>query len=265
MAENSTSKILGVAFSVCLVCSLLVSATVVGLKSRQEQNQQLDKLKNILVAGGLYSPDTNIQHVYESRIRPELLNLNTGTFLSEEQYPEGLTPETFELQTVLKENEWTTPIPSDEDLAGMNVLPKWMVIYKVIEENHVSRFILPIVGKGLWSTMYGFIALDKDLTTVKGITFYQHGETPGLGGEIDNPRWKEIWIGKQVFDMDGNLKIQVIKGQVDRNNPDAKYQIDGLSGSTLTTRGVDNTIRFWLGESAYGPWIEKMRMEDIQS
>lgn len=263
MAEHSTRKIIGIAFSVCLVCSLLVSATVVGLKSKQVQNQQLDKLKNILIAGGLFTPDIDIQTVYESRIDPELLNLNSGMFLSRDQYPDGLTPESFELQNVLKNKHWTSPILRNKDMAGINVVPKWMVIYQVLSGDSISRYILPIVGKGLWSTMYGFLALDKDLRTIQGITFYQHGETPGLGGEVDNPRWKAIWVGKQAFDVDGNLKIQVIKGQVDRNAPEAKYQIDGLSGSTLTTRGVDNTVRFWLGESGYGLWIQKMRMEEI--
>jgi Na+-transporting NADH:ubiquinone oxidoreductase subunit C len=137
-----------------------------------------------------------------------------------------------------------------------------MVVYLVKEDNKVDKIVLPVYGKGLWSTMYGFMALDKDLKTVKGFTFYDHAETPGLGGEIDNPRWKNSWKEKQAFDEEGNVKIEVIKGQVDTSRPDAKYQIDGISGATLTARGVDHLVQFWLGDNGYGLLIKSLR-EDI--
>jgi Na+-transporting NADH:ubiquinone oxidoreductase subunit C len=136
-----------------------------------------------------------------------------------------------------------------------------MVIYRVIEDDITVRYILPIYGMGLWSTMYGFIALNRDLSTIDGFTFYEHAETPGLGGEIDNPGWKRIWIGKQAFDSEGKLRIHVIKNHVDAADPDAVYTVDGLSGSTLTTRGVDQTVRFWLGEGGYGSFIRRLREE----
>ena len=97
---------------------------------------------------------------------------------------------------------------------------------------------------------------------MRGLTFYEHGETPGLGGEVDNPLWKAQWNGKVAFDDAGKRILQVMKGKVDLSLPSAAHQIDGLSGSTLTTRGVDNTIRFWLGPDGYGPWLEKMRGEE---
>ncbi len=133
-----------------------------------------------------------------------------------------------------------------------------MVVYIVVEEGKTSKFILPIYGRGLWSTMYGFMALDRDLKTIRGFTFYEHGETPGLGGEVDNPRWKATWEGKRAFDDEWNLKIQVIKGRVDSSSSEAIYQVDGLSGSTITTRGVNNLVRFWLGEDGYGPFLKKL-------
>ena len=127
--------------------------------------------------------------------------------------------------------------------------------------------ILPIYGQGLWSTLYGFIAFDKDLKTVAGLTFYEHGETPGLGGEIDNPRWKAGWKGEQAFDDDWKVRIEVLKGSVDRTRPESRYQIDGLSGATLTARGVGRLARYWLGDDGYGPFLEKLRKrmpEDTQ-
>ena len=107
--------------------------------------------------------------------------------------------------------------------------------------------------------MYGFIALDKDLITVSGITFYAHGETPGLGGEIDNPRWQKIWRGKQAYDPQGDLTIEVLKGKVDPSSANAEHQIDGLSGATLTTRGVDHMTKYWLGDNGYGLFLKNMR------
>ena len=133
-----------------------------------------------------------------------------------------------------------------------------MVVYLAMQGGSMEKIILPVYGKGLWSTLYGFIALDRDLKTIRGITFYEHAETPGLGGEIDNPRWKNIWNGKQAFDEKGNLRIKVIKGIVDTSRQAAKYQIDGLSGATRTTHGVNALVRFWLGSDGYGPFLNKL-------
>jgi Na+-transporting NADH:ubiquinone oxidoreductase subunit C len=97
------------------------------------------------------------------------------------------------------------------------------------------------------------------MKTVRGLTFYEHGETPGLGGEVDNPRWKKSWKGKQAFDDAWNVKMTVIKGKVIPEKPEAIHQVDGLAGSTLTTRGVDNLVKYWLGANGYGPYLTKMR------
>jgi Na+-transporting NADH:ubiquinone oxidoreductase subunit C len=94
------------------------------------------------------------------------------------------------------------------------------------------------------------------------VTFYDHAETPGLGGEVDNPRWKDSWKGKQAIDETGKVKIEVLKGVVDTSRPESKYQIDGLSGATLTTRGVDNIVKFWLGDDGYGSLLKRLK-EDL--
>jgi len=128
------------------------------------------------------------------------------------------------------------------------------MVFDVVENGELQAMIFPIEGKGLWSTLYGYIALAPDANTVVGITFYDHGETPGLGGEVDNPRWKSLWPGRKVFDERGNPVIQVKKGSA---GPPAKdpHQVDGLSGATLTSRGVTALVQFWLGENGYGPYL----------
>ena len=125
----------------------------------------------------------------------------------------------------------------------------------------LDRIILPVHGYGLWSTLYGFIALQSDANTVAGIGFYEHGETPGLGGEVDNPRWKSQWPGKQVY-RDGEAAIALAKGGVDSSSPDAQWRVDGLSGATLTSRGVTNLVQFWLGENGFKPFLNKLKTGD---
>jgi Na+-transporting NADH:ubiquinone oxidoreductase subunit C len=124
----------------------------------------------------------------------------------------------------------------------------------------LEMVILPIWGKGLWSTLYGFLALDSDLRTISGITFYDHKETPGLGGEVDNPRWKSLWRGRQAFDETGEVAIEVIKGRAGPPDEDP-YLVDGLTGATITSRGVGNFVQFWLGEAGYGPYLDRLRGE----
>ena len=97
-------------------------------------------------------------------------------------------------------------------MPGSTRLPNKAVVYQRVDDGDVLAIILPVEGKGLWSTLYGFIALAPDTRTIEGITFYEHGETPGLGGEVDNPSWKALWPGRKAFDEDWEPAIEVIKG-----------------------------------------------------
>ncbi|MEC7987688.1 MAG: NADH:ubiquinone reductase (Na(+)-transporting) subunit C, partial [Myxococcota bacterium] len=133
--------------------------------------------------------------------------------------------------------------------------PTYEKIFNVYNGDTFDRVILPVEGKGLWSTMKGFISLASDGQTVKGLTFYSHGETPGLGGEIDNPNWKKQWINKKVYEVTGKDKrvaLNVRKGGA----KDADYDVDGLSGATLTSNGVTYLVEFWLGEDGYKPYLD---------
>jgi Na+-transporting NADH:ubiquinone oxidoreductase subunit C len=136
-------------------------------------------------------------------------------------------------------------------------------VYLVNDDQGLSKVILPIRGYGLWSTLYGFLALESDLNSVAGIGYYQHGETPGLGGEVDNPNWKAKWTdNKRVYGADGAVKLTVLKGSVTAGSADENYQVDGLSGATLTTNGVDNMIKFWLGDSGFGPFLKNLKEKE---
>lgn len=184
--------------------------------------------------------------------------METGQFLS--QNTDRFN--SLSLDALAKSEQYGEDIPLKQDIAHIKRRPKYMPIYFVKNDGQRQKIILPVYGKGLWSTLYGLLALESDAKTIAGITFYQQGETPGLGGEISNPRWQKLWQGKQAFDANDNVAIQVIKGEVLSNSPTAIYQVDGLAGATLTSRGVNNLVRYWLGHQAYGPFLQTLRRQD---
>jgi len=252
MSRDSTAKLLTVALLLCLVCSILVSAAAVGLRQRQEENKLEEKRKNILLAAGLYEEERSIGELF-GRIEPRIVDLQTGRFL------EDFDAASFDSRAAARDPGTSHPIPTEKDLAGIGSRPRYMDVYLVFDEGRLTQLILPVHGKGLWSTMYGFVSLADDLTTVRGLSFYEHGETPGLGGEIDNPAWKGQWPGKKIYDGEGKVRIEVVKGRVDRDSEKAVYQIDGLSGATLTARGVGNLMRYWMGEDGYRPFLDALK------
>lgn len=247
MARDSTARLLGVAFCLCLVCSVLVSATAVMLKDRQQYNREIEKKRNILQIANLFDPARPVEEQFK-KVQVRVVDLELGRFAA-----------TGDPAAFARREESRYNIPADKDSAGIKTRPRYMEVYLVAEQGRFQQIVLPVYGKGLWSTMYGFIALAPDLSTVTGFGFYEHGETPGLGGEIDNPSWLAKWPGKRVYDQSGKVRITVIKGAVDSGSPEAGHRIDGISGATLTTRGVGNLLAYWMGENGYRSFLQAMR------
>ncbi len=259
MQNDSIKKTILVSVALCLVCSFFVSWAAVSLNAIQKENKRLDMVKNILIAGGLYDPSVDVQSVYENKVVPLLIELDTGQILTPEEYPDGIRVGTYDLKKMAVDPDFGQVIDAGEDIANIRNRPKYIFVYQVMEAGALQRVILPIYGYGLWSTLYGFVSLDSDLKSIQGIAFYEHAETPGLGGEVDNARWKGLWPGKRAFDDAGNVAISVIKGQVDPKSAKAKYQVDGLAGATITTRGVHNMLNYWLGEKGYGQFLRTLK------
>lgn len=257
MTNDTVGKTLGVAFGVCLVCSMLVSAAVISLRPEQAANKALERKRNILMAAGLLAEGKSIDEAFE-KVHPQVIDLATGQVVS------GIDPETYDPRKAAKDPALSVAVPTEEDIANIKRRARYALVYLVEEEGEIAQVILPIHGLGLWSTLYGFIALDaRDLNTVKGLVFYEHAETPGLGGEVDNPAWKALWRGKKVFDSHGQVWIEVIKGQVDPNRPEAQHQVDGLSGATLTSRGIEKMLKYWLGQSGFGPFLARLKAQGV--
>jgi Na+-transporting NADH:ubiquinone oxidoreductase subunit C len=240
--------------AVCIVSAVCVSSLAVMLKSRQDMNAAQDKMRNVLVAAGLAKDDESLtSDEIDSRfgpIRPVVIELETGEMTD-------VDPGNFDQREAAADPETSRPAPDNR--AKVRRLPNQALVYRLEDENgELDMLILPIEGKGLWSTLYGFLALDADMNTIRGITFYEHGETPGLGGEVDNPGWKALWNERKAFDSEGNVEISVIKGRAAPASEDP-HRVDGISGATLTSKGVSELVQFWLGENGFGPYIEKTR------
>jgi Na+-transporting NADH:ubiquinone oxidoreductase subunit C len=251
MARESVSKTFTVAVVLAVACSLLVAGAAIGLRPRQEANKVRDRKKNILIVAGLYDAKATVEESFK-QIEARIVDLATGEYVDKDK----LDPATFDQRAAAKDPKLNVKIPAGKDLAGIGSREKYSLVYLVKKEDKLDQVILPIDGKGLWSTLYGFLALSGDLNTVKGITFYEHGETPGLGGEVDNPAWKAQWAGKKIYDKAGSVQLQVIKGTADKSSP---HQVDGLSGATLTANGVSNLVRYWLGEDGFKKLLERLQ------
>jgi len=252
--KPETIRTFKVAITLCLVCSIVVSSLAVGLKGIQDAQKESFRQQSILKAAGLWEEGADAGKLFEDHIQA------VGLDLEDNKAEEGdLSAPRFDMAKALRDPELHRELGPVEDVAGLKKVETYSVIYRVPKEGPIQKVVLPIRGRGLWSTLYGFIALDvsdieKGPTHVKvvGLTYYKHGETPGLGGEVDNPLWKSKWPGKLVFGEDWGVKAEVAK------NASTDYQVDALSGATLTSNGVSNMLQFWLGQDGFGPYLQRL-------
>lgn len=250
--NDSIKKTLIVTVLLCLVCSVIVSSAAVFLKPVQERNKRADMQRNVLSIAGVLDDKAPIAEQFE-QFEVKLVDLRTG------QYSEELDVDRFEQRAAAKKPELSSLIPSELDAAGIKRRSHFTKVYLLKEQGELKTIVLPVHGKGLWSTMYGFLALSGDLNTVVGFGFYDQGETPGLGGEVDNPKWKAKWLDKELFDEQGEIAITLLKGAADPASAQFKHQIDGLAGATLTTNGVQYLLDFWLGEQGYQAFLSNLK------
>ena len=253
------AKTLIVALTVSAVCSVIIASATVLLRPLQEKNEALSRQQNILAAAGILQDDQSVAEQFK-QVEMRLVDLATG------QYITDMDPATYDPLPAASDPELGIAIAAEEDIAGLKRRGKYALVYLVMDGSSVRYIILPVSGYGLWSTMYGYLALEPDANTVVGLRFYQHAETPGLGSEIDNPKWVAQWPGKYLYDQQGNPAIEVIRGRVvtdgvSRASPragDPEYQVDGLAGATLTGNGVTNMLHYWLGTDGYGPYLARL-------
>jgi Na+-transporting NADH:ubiquinone oxidoreductase subunit C len=251
--KETPARTILITLILCIVCSVLVSFSAVYLKPIQEKNKILDIKKNLLFAAKLIETfdvtEDQINKAYQ-KIETKVVDLATGL------YNDDIDPASFDQVQAAKDPKQSKLIDAADDVAGIKKREKFSKIYLVKKDGKTDQLIFPVYSKGLWSTMYGFLALAPDFNTILGITFYAHGETPGLGGEIENPNWKKLWIGKKIFDDNFNMHFDILKGQVPKGIKNIESKIDGISGATLTCNGVENGIYYWFGEDGFLKFIK---------
>lgn len=253
LSNDSLEKTINVALALCLVCAVLVSISFVALRPLQIHNKALDMKKNILDVAGLLQEDTNIDQAFRDNIESRIVDLKTG------EYVDNINADEYDQRKAAKDPAMNEVIPADKDIASIRVKAKYTKIYLVKDGDRLQSIILPINGYGLWSTMYGFLALEPDAQTVQSINLYDQAETPGLGGEVVNPIWRALWKGKKVYGENGDVLLTLVKGSVDTGRADAVYKVDGLAGATLTSRGVSNLVQYWMGPEGFATYLNKLR------
>ena len=274
MGNDSLEKTIAIAVALCLVCSVLVSFGAVALRPLQAYNKNLDMKKNILDVAGLLEDGKDIDAAFAEKIEAKLVNLETG------EYDESANANEYDQRKATKDPAQSVAIPKDKDIAHIRAKANLAKVFLVKEGGQIKSIILPVSGYGLWSTLYGFLSLDPDGQTVQSINFYDQAETPGLGGEVVNPKWRALWKGKKVYaesaqpamdkgsieDADiGEPALALIKGTVDNEKLGSQYQVDGLAGATLTSTGVTNLVRYWMGNEGFARYLSKVRVKRAKS
>ncbi|NBS16583.1 MAG: Na(+)-translocating NADH-quinone reductase subunit C [Gammaproteobacteria bacterium] len=270
LPNDSFKKTVAVALALCLVGAIVVSGSAVILRPLQEWNKSKDEKVNILEVADLYQPGVDVETVFKN-IEVRLVDLATG------DYAEGMDAKSYDQWKAAKDPLLSEAIPANKDIASIKRKPKVAKVYLVKEGDQLKTLILPVNGYGLWSTMFGFIALEADAETVVGMNLYDQAETPGLGGEVVNPKWKALWKGKKVYNFTGKefhennlsekgqtieigeVALGLVKGFVDPGKAGSEYQVDALAGATLTSRGVSNLVQYWMGKEGYGIYLAKIR------
>jgi Na+-transporting NADH:ubiquinone oxidoreductase subunit C len=256
--NDSISKTLIVVVSLCLVCAIVVSTAAVQLRPKQNQNKLLDSQVNILRSVGLIEGKATPQEIadkFEKHIESRLVNLETGEIVAD---CDKACAETYDYRGAMKDPELSTALEGPADIASIRRIAELAPVYLTYDDSrNLIAVVLPVHGYGLWSTMHAFLALEPDANTIIGLNYYEQGETPGLGAEIESTRFKAQFKGKKITDDAGGVALEVKKpGNAD---PDSNHEVDGLSGATLTANGVQNTFTFWLGETGFGPFLQKVR------
>jgi len=277
--KDSTANTFIVATVLCLVCALVVSSAAVALKPRQQKEVQLDRKKNLLQVTGFTAEEIEtaggIEELFAKRFDSTIIDLRTGEEAVEEAKTAMEAAKGKEIANITAtydqlwaskrppETGLSTKLEKKEDVPGIKKRENFSHVYMLKSEDgsQIEKYVFPVRGMGLWSLMQGYLAVEPDFQTVAGLTFYQQAETPGLGGEVENPQWKAKWREKLIFDGDGDVALEVSKG--DQTNND--YGVDALSGATITSNGVSNMIEFWLGEKGFGPFIDAQKNGSRQS
>ena len=247
--NNDRVKVFGVALILALVCSLTISVVTIALRPIQQANlvaerearmasmiDTLPGLRNLLEEAGV------------DGLEAGLVDLSTGNLV-----PDG-DVDAYDYDSAATDPETSIEIPANIDMAGLKRRPTLVPVYFLERDGELALLVLPVRGRGYQSEISAMLALEADLRTVAALVILSQAETPGLGARIEDPDWQSLWPGKQIADENGQLAINVVKGA-----GSGPYEVDGISGATLTSNGVANMVRYWAGEHGFGVLLERIK------
>ena len=255
MNKDSALNIAFIGIGLCLLCSAIISLIAIQLRSVQNENVVKDMQKKIVSSAGLELEYGSVENAMMN-IKTIVVDLDQGKIVD-------INPNSYELSKELREEGKYKFLSAENDIASIKKREKYSKVYIEYKDDKINTLILPVRGYGLWGILYGYLAIKSDFNTVAGLEFYEHKETPGLGAEIDNPKWKALWKGKKIYQENGEVSLKVIKGNVLASSDNINYEVDGLSGATLTCNGVTNLIAYWMGSDGFLNFINNLRELDV--
>lgn len=243
LPNDSLTKTLAVALLVALASAIVVSTTSVHLRPMQEENRERERQARIvaLVSAAIGDAGPLIARVVE---------LGTG------RYSPDIDPVTFDQRAAAGDPARSIAIPSEADIAGLGRRANHARVFLREVNGKIDLIVLPVHGQGYQSILYGYLALRGDFNTVAALSFYEQGDTPGMGARITEVAWQANWRDRKIADDGGSLKIAVARGKAE-----SPYEVDGISGATRTGQGVTNLLRYWLGSHGFGPLLDRLRKE----
>lgn len=254
LPNTSRLKAIVIVLIVSVICAVVVSVTAVTLRPLQLAN--LEQAQRARMAAMLQSlPDLNQSDGKggAATIKSVVVNLSKGVIAPD------IDPRTFNQRAAAANRKTSVPVPDDADIAGITKRADHALVHFVFRDKNLDFVILPVRGAGYQSMLYGYLALQSDLNTIAGLTFYEQAETPGLGDRVRDPGWLAKWPGTRIVDEEGKLRIAVVQGNAQR-----PYEVDGISGATRTGNGVANLVRFWLGDFGFGPFLKRLAKRDVK-
>jgi Na+-transporting NADH:ubiquinone oxidoreductase subunit C len=250
--RESLARTLGVAGGVALVCSLAVSGAVHWLRPYQLAYRSIEENRAIVAVAGLEDGDAPLS---DAEVVARYLELETWTVdLADGSH--APRAHDVDYRTALDDPTRSSALAPELDTAGLGRKPRYMPVYVLRDGTRIERIVLPVFGRGMWSTVYGFVSLRSDLVTVAAVRFYEHGETPGIGDRIQNGDWLASWAGKRAYDAAGGVALRVGSGT------DGASSVDAITGATVTVSAIDRFVRFWLGPAGFGPFLAALRAEE---
>lgn len=239
MKSYSNTYIFAFSSIMVIVVAAILSVAAMTLQPLQKKNVEINKKQNILTSINLESDAKNAESLYDKYIQESYAVNSKGELV------DGVDAFNIDMK-----KELAKPLEEQN-------LP---VFVSTLDDS--KQYIIPVYGKGLWGPIWGYVSLKDDLSTIYGANFSHKSETPGLGAEIDTKEFQEQFIGKEIFNQQGKfVSVKVLKGGT--ANPNSKYEVDGISGGTITGNGVDDMLKDCL--SSYEPYFKDLKQQEQAS